>query len=525
MMGVVRDLATVAVSLLLYPLVWRALGIAYEPARMFHERGDLLGAELERDLARLDARWKSRWVLPVGVTALSFAAYPWWRWPALDPTGTLRWLVVLLGALVTWKSVTMDIDLGEPHPRVAARYRERALLLAALAGVWLYPGCVCLWLFIAINGLRAWQHHNHALLRPLFFLVGALPAAIFQPVTAPLLFLVITVTASQYFVSGVRKLRVGRRPWSWAWHNRLSNLFVGSYLWGWCRFRSEASTIRLARLLRRVERPAQIFVVAFELGTLFVLVDRRLADALLGSALAFHVMTLVLGGIFFWQNMALLAALLVAVHRLPPAVAAELFGPAPGALAAALMLLFPLRKRLWKPTHLGWWDTPLVCRVDWIVHGESGRRYGLYNDFLNPNDRLFGNKIGFELSRHPRITHHTGECEHEQVARALYAGDDVASIQRRFGAVEFHPARARAQIAYVVAVLRGVQQGRRKHVVPVWMRAPGDQLFYWGLAPRFTGQERVTRLELVEREYLFEGQRIVTTRETTIVDVDLSSAS
>jgi hypothetical protein len=253
---------------------------------------------------------------------------------------------------------------------------------------------------------------------------------------------------------------------------------------------------------------------------LVALIHPRMAEVVFACAIAFHLLTLALSGIFFWQNMVLLTALVVSVHSLPPSVSASLFGVVNGALALLLILLLPLRKRLWKPTQLGWWDGPLVCRVDWVVVGASGTRYGLYNDFMNPNDRLFGNKLGPELGRSLRISQHCGECEEEETALALYAGQEsLEAIKRRLGHVFYHPDHVREHRRYLTAFFTNFNRGARKRVCPTWLRAPGDQLFYWGSLPRFKGQEKVAAVLLSEREQLFDGATIVTLREQLIDQV------
>ena len=48
----------------------------------------------------------------------------------------------------------------------------------------------------------------------------------------------------------------------------------------------------------------------------------------------------------------------------------------------------------------------------------------------------------------------------------------------------------------------------RKRVCPVWLKAPGGLLRYWGTLPRFTGQEPIEKLIVRYREQYFDGERI-----------------
>ena len=63
---------------------------------------------------------------------------------------------------------------------------------------------------------------------------------------------------------------------------------------------------------------------------------------------------------------------------------------------------------------------------------------------------------------------------------------------------------------------RNYNAGHRKRVAPPWLKAPGGQLFYWGSLPRFTGQEPVDGLDVVYREYYFDGGQVHLVTENKI---------
>ena len=85
---------------------------------------------------------------------------------------------------------------------------------------------------------------------------------------------------------------------------------------------------------------------------------------------------------------------------------------------------------------LGWWDSPLIARPIWEVRGQSGKWYGLYNDFMCPHESLFGKRYGWFLVRDRRITDHLGEVRSFEIFRALTNAKDSADIsliKERFG--------------------------------------------------------------------------------------------
>ena len=62
---------------------------------------------------------------------------------------------------------------------------------------------------------------------------------------------------------------------------------------------------------------------------------------------------------------------------------------------------------------------------------------------------------------------------------------------------------------YITAFFRNFNAGHRKRLVPVWLKAPGGQMFYWGELPRFSGQEPIDELVIHYREHYFDGRRVL----------------
>ena len=374
-------------------------------------------------LRSVDRYFLNRWVPPATLTLLSLAAYPLMNWSTVDPTHSLRLVVGVASVMLAWKSATYDIDLATGRRLMV----ERVVVVFAALGVIAYPGFLFLLLFTATHFFRSWQHHQHLQIRIcLVFLaawIGYLvlqPLGDLRPLTSAALLLVLLVTGSQYLVPGVNKCRLGRRWYSWMWHNRLHYLSLAAYMWGWCRFLPKERIVRWISPLSTLDRPLQICVVAIEVGAAFTLFDRRLAMIFLGASALFYASAFVLAGILFWQNMAMLGALAGVLFFLPDSVSAQVFGPANGILGCVLMFSLPFGLRLWQPFKLSWWDTPYIARTDWTVEGVSGKLYGLYNDFIEPNDRIFGNKSGYFFSHHKRITKHAGHARKWKVADAIY---------------------------------------------------------------------------------------------------------
>ncbi len=161
---------------------------------------------------------------------------------------------------------------------------------------------------------------------------------------------------------------------------------------------------------------------------------------------------------------------------------------------------------------LGWWDTPFSCRVHYEVKGKSGAWYGLYNDFMCPNERIFGQLYGGFLSDEKRISKHIGETTKRNQFDALNAvGEDLSKLEQakeELGRSYYDSKLEAVHDRHITAFFQNFNAGRRKRLVPFWLKAPGGQLFYWGQLPRFSGQEPIDELVIHYREYYFDGRRV-----------------
>ena len=502
--------------------VWQFLVIGYWKMPLaFFPATDLLGETHRRHLAWIQRHFLSTWTLPVGSIAMAFALTPWWSWEGLDPNHVLRPIILLASGSITWRAVTMDVDLstGTWHPGC------RGLMLVAWAGVWGHPAFLILLLHTGVTWLRSNYHHQHLALRVLFMFLaslGALPLAETLNAwlgyegqanpTVPVLFLFLCVSASHYLVPGLQKLRLGPHPASWLIDNRLHHIFISAYLWGWIRFLPQKKVLGFARQIGPFDRLFQAITLGIELGSLFILFDARLCLALLVSFVALQGMIFLLSGILFWHFMVVNVVLAWSIWNLPAPLASSLFGWENGLLAAGILLLFPCRDKVWNPQRLAWWDTCFVGRVHYAVKGKSGSWYGLNNDFMCPDERIFGQSYGAFLTHEKRITKHIGETPmREQFDAIRAAGSDLSKIEeakQRWGQDRYDPDLESVHDSHIKAFIRNFNAGHRKQVVPGWIKAPGGQWFYWSELPRFDGQEPVDELVVDYREQYFDGEHI-----------------
>jgi hypothetical protein len=431
--------------------------------------------------------------------------------PSPEP-GPLRWFVVFVIALLTWRGATSDYDVTVPiGPQRLAKW---LLLLLAVASC-LWPPALLAWMAVYCGRLRGWQHHGMMPLRLLkAYLAWFLVASVFDPpASAPGLLLVLgCVSLSHYVKPAWSKARLGPRPWSWAWHNRTHYLVASAYSWGWARFLRAETVSRLLRRARVIDRPVNLLTMAVEAAGLVAFLDRRLLIAALAATAFFNLAVALASGILFWENIGTNIALAITVGLLPVAEYEAAFGW-PAALIGLVVILLSAADLLWQPWHLGWWDSPFTARVHWRVETVSGATLGLYNDFMCPYEREFGRVLGYFLTDEPVLHDHLGIVWDRRLRDLLVQADgdrdQLHTLKRTYGRSQKDEERSSEHIAFLTAMFTRLNAGVRKSPLPRSLRrlkAPGGQLYRWGDLPAYRGEEPVRRITIRYEERCYRPE-------------------
>ncbi len=476
--------------------------------------------------------------LRIGLWSLVCAALaPLWSWAMLPEHDAVRLLAAGLTAMLSWRATTEDID-----PVFGDQLRGyRLLLIAAAVLAWFSPAGLLLAVVLLSTPFGVWEHHATLPMRVLQATVAWLALAALANPLAPttglfvdataLVFLVLTIQISHYLITALAKIWLGPKWYSWVVDNRVHHLAATSWSWGWARFVPWSSWRHVIATTRRVERPMQAFAFAVELLAPFALLHPLAGFAFCLGWAGFHAGVFALSGLLFWDW--ILTDLLVAltILWLPASVTTQAFGWLPLLVSLAVLVAFPLRHKLWKPIPLGWWDTPFTQRMHWRVVGASGAIYGLYNDFMCPHERLYGKVHASFLAPRRGITYHLGEVWKRELRDAIRdAGPDLArldTVRDRYGVEIRDQELADNHVAYLKRFFHALNSGARKHVLPRWLRwlkAPGDQVFYWGELPRYQGQEPVTQVQLHYREEYFDGEQLVRLCDEPVLDFAIDAA-
>lgn len=526
----VDDVIVIFLSLLFFRLsIHGVLLCSSRSLSELNQETDLFGLMTDAFLENVDRRWCNRWIPPLMLSACSLFLFPFISWEKVDHFGLLRLFFGGISAVVTWEAVTNDIDLATGK----TLYLERILLLCSLIAILFYPGFLIIFLFIAVHRLRSW--HNHQLMQLQILLMFTTYLAVLSmvklicmlvlPLHAPYigieapLFLILSLAGTPYARSGIGKIRLGKHWYSWAVENRLSDLVMSAYMWGWMRKGSKENRIFFSQWIKRFEKPLQFGVLLFECGWIFGGFNRHFTEMLcLGGAL-FHLMVLAISGLCFWQSICSNLLLYVLLVSLPDAVSTALFNSFSGVLFAGVQLFDLYAKPLWEHLAVAWWDTPFVAKLHWEAIGTSGTRYGLYNGFMRPHELFFGRQRSFVLSPYKMMTGQLGHVGCKQLRDALAASEGklekIDFLKELYGGLFKNHLHEKMHDTYLFRFFYNCNRGKLKNICPFWLRAPGNQL-YSGILPAFQRQETVSSVMVIYREEFFNGEDVVIVREQVL---------
>jgi hypothetical protein len=427
-----------------------------------------------------------------------------------------RFLLVVL----TWRIVTRDYDVTVPIP---PQRWARLQLVGTAAVSWVLPSALLHWQWVGLERLGAWQHHMHMPVRVLrasvsWYFAALLSVAVLEAVDstemvspASFVVLVACVVFSHYLRAGLDKMALGRRPWDWCLRNSTHLIAASAHHWGWLRFTRTPVALLMVPKLRPFRAFLNTMTVSLETACLLSLLDVRLLWVFCVAIVVLHAGIFALSGILFWEYAVTVLALAVWVAGLPAAVLKDALGWQPFVLALGIVAL-PLAFQVpWRPYRLAWWDSPLTERVRWEAVGESGARYGLYNDFMCPYEREYGRSEGLYLIKTPLLTGHPGLVYDLELRDALVSsrGDRSAlnRIRHAWGRVRYDETAGRAHERFLVAMFRALNAGATKFVVPKrvwWLKAPGGQVVYWGDLPKYHLQEPVHFVDIFYSEQYYD---------------------
>jgi hypothetical protein len=443
--------------------------------------------------------------------------------------------IFFIAGIITWKGVTQDADRATRENLIG----ERIWLLLSLLGVFYYPGFVVLFLFVSVHYFKAYTIFQslsiHILQMFLAFCVSValIESALFfsslpeVKITLEVpLFLILLVVASHYVVFGIEKLKLGKHWASWVLDNRTHNMTAAAIMRGWLRKWPLKKRQNLIFAIKPFNKILQALRQGYELAWLFALLDIHVALTLTAGAVIFHLVMFLLTGMLFWQSILVHMALFIFLFNFPTTLIPLLFNWPNTLLFAGLIILFPLRHKIWDPVRSAGWYTPFLGRLYYRAEGESGKIYEVLPKFFSPWDPFFSGLKSKFMMPHKIFHGFLGEVDSLQIVEGVIKSKgDLAAIkvlQEKYGTLKNELLHQIAVDAYLLNCFKNSNAHKRVRVCPRWLKAPPNIYYSSGshLEP-FNRQERVIKVIIGYRETYFTGDQFTIIQDEKVKELEV----
>ena len=208
--------------------------------------------------------------------------------------------------------------------------------------------------------------------------------------------------ASTYVNHALAKSVLGPRWWSWISENRIECLTANAWLRGWTFGTSLETVMKQVRWMARHRVAVCGGAWFLEMAWLIFLADARLASALLGATILFHLAVFARTGLCSYQYVVnhLFVFGLVLFHDTSKIFQAQHVAACMIAVSATALWIVWLRRGILAEgisgakskladaaDHLmAWWDTPMMRMYSYTVETASGKTFALPVPMLSPHD-------------------------------------------------------------------------------------------------------------------------------------------
>lgn len=433
------------------------------------------------------------------------------RWGEIDQGSVLRVVIGVAALVLGWAYSTYAYNYAFAQTHMADRL---ALVALAILTIWrplfalptaLAVVAIVGQFFEPLGGYSVAE--QFMLVRVLLlFTAYALVRAFWSEVhPSDLIFLILTLVASGYAVSGLGKIQLG-----WFSHGRIALLLPGAYTSGWLGFLEPETIGSITRTLLRLDVVMLVGAFVVEGLAFFALTSRRVLLFFLLSWIGFHLAIAALSGIFFWKWILLLSTLggLLVVRR--QAEALSVFSR-PHALWSVPLIL---GGTLWfHPVNLSWYSVPLSYGYHFEAVGASGERYHISPAEFAPYDYQFAlGGFGY-LSPFRQLLGQWGARSFretvEEVVAARHPADVDRLVEQRGRSFE-DPPRVAVMGRFMQRYVESLRDDDRRTGLRALrlLRSPPQILRPTG-APSYQGQEEIESIEVRQVTGFFDGVQYV----------------
>jgi len=447
-------------------------------------------------------------------------------WASIDPNSGARIFVSAISAAVMWQFATYDYNFFYNQ----AHYWDRLFIVILAALTYCHPMFVPLFtsfVIIVASQLHyplpevAWLWPDKRILFDALILFNAFLflAAFRKTTTHMFLYPVLCMTAGIYFFAGVAKLSLGPHYYSWLLDNKLSNLFVSSYILGWFGFFSPETTVKIATHLKTIDLPSAIATLLIELSSIVILWSRKASCIVLSGFILLHFAIALGSGILFWMWCVYDLVLIVFVMKTGSSSSYRIYNRKLFVLSTVIIFFSDV---YFRPIYFAWFDTRLTNFFTIYGTGVSGTVYELEPHFFAPYDITFCQSRFYYLIDEKVLVGTYGTSLDHYVSQRLDTAhpSDIDSLKTDYGHI-FYDARLTTQFgSFLKQYINNAQTKGSKFVSLNYFGPP----YHFGSAARkarYTFQEQLKKVDVYYEERFFDGKEIKTIRKKMVMEIPL----
>ncbi len=199
--------------------------------------------------------------------------------------------------------------------------------------------------------------------------------------------LLLVLHASNYVIPAITKLNLGPHYYEYIKYNKISNLFIGSYMFGWLNFLDKEIIVNFHNIISKLNPVLAFCAILVQGSAIFLLRKKKITLMLLLSFEGLHLGIFLFSGIFFWKWIWVNILIFCLLRKLSQIE--HIFSIRTTCLSIILISISPF---IFKPFALGWWDLGLGWNFEFEVITEGGDELTLNRTFFSPYDIIFAQK-------------------------------------------------------------------------------------------------------------------------------------
>jgi ABC-type multidrug transport system fused ATPase/permease subunit len=434
----------------------------------------------------------------IGLLAICFPVFKHYRkleWKQLHSYQWIRWIVVVIAAVLTWDHSTYNYNYYFDQ----AHYFDRVLLIALTVLIWKHPAFIAPYLAITLL-VRAQFYvpisditnvDKKMLIDQLMLFYVFIVVRLYRKWPAHLyVFLMVCLLGASYVIPAISKIFVAPHGYEWFTNGNLHySLALANYR-GW---NLSQGVINFAEQYGTL---LSIVTFCLELVAILFLFKAKWSRFIIMGFFGIHISIFALTGVFFWKWMLFEIVVLLLFWKMPVALEERLFTKTTFYGSMVIMLFSGF---YFKPHQLAWFGAKTNYVYSYEVIGESGKRYTLDRNFMAPYDKHFQvDRIAhfnpfhsIEVSAHGYVTDYTLLLEGEKVETQ----EDFIQLEKERGKLKFD---GESNVTYVIFIQTYFRNYNRNLGSLFWINALAPPRHFQNRSKKLTysGQEKVKGFEI-----------------------------